>query len=250
MERESGMIVYDAQSYLAPATVKDENGDYRVLIPTTGASLLLQRDVDFGVPNKKFKKPMLYKAGAEKVTMGYGVSSFFETEEAVEEFPRDSTGKITTPFFFYRIRCSLKKLINPETGLYVHITDGFGSANSEESACGTAYRFDLGNTRLKIARKRALVDAALMLGQLSSMFSQDIENEDFMETLEEAVKVVRSEGDKVSRDQVARLYTIAGTVGKTKEEAKKVLKKFGYDSATDILIKDYDKIIEALKARE
>lgn len=236
------------EKFMAPATLKDDKENYLLTVPTTGAVILLERGVDFGIPAKsKLKKPMLYKSGAEKVIMGYGVSSFFTTEQAVEDFPRDAEGNLVNPLFFYRVRCTLKKIVNPETGAYVHITDGYGTANNMESACGFGSKWDAGNQRIKMARKRAMVDAALMLGQLSSMFSQDIENEEFMEPFEEAVKGVVDENAKISRQQVARLYTIAGNKGITKEQAKKFLSSAGYSSANDILLKDYDAIVEIFK---
>ena len=44
------------------------------------------------------------------------------------------------------------------------ITSGFGSANSEEKRNGFASAFDVANTAVKMAKKRALVDAVISLG--------------------------------------------------------------------------------------
>ena len=161
-------MTQELSTYTAPAAVVPVGDDYSVTVGQT--SLLLKRDVDFGtIPGTK--KPTLYKGGAERIVMTYGVSTNFTVERAVESVEVDE------PFFFYLVRCSFDKAM-PD-GSIVHITDGYGSANTNEKKCGRASKWDLANTQLKIAKKRALVDGALLLGQLSNMFGQDIENEDF-----------------------------------------------------------------------
>lgn len=142
----------------------------------------LRMDQDYGtIPGTN--KPTLLKPGAEKILMLMGLTSEYEIVDKVENY--------TDGFFAYTVKSSLYK-----DGLL--ITEGFGSANTKE----TRYRqnewdeaqhkkvwtgdyqdpYTLVNTVLKMAKKRAQVDAALTVGSLSNVFTQDIE--DMKELLE------------------------------------------------------------------
>ena len=142
----------------------------------------LRMDQDYGtIPGTN--KPTLLKPGAEKILMLMGLTSEYEIVDKVENY-KDG-------FFAYTVKSSLYK-----DGLL--ITEGFGSANTKE----TRYRqnewnedqhkkvwngdyqdpYTLVNTVLKMAKKRAQVDAALTVGSLSNVFTQDIE--DMKELLE------------------------------------------------------------------
>ncbi|EOH86732.1 hypothetical protein [Enterococcus pallens] len=136
----------------------------------------LRVDQDYGtIPGTN--KPTLLKPGAEKILMLMGLTSEYEIVDKVENY--------TEGFFAYTVKSSLYK-----DGLL--ITEGFGSANTKE----TRYRqnewneaehkkiwnggyqdpYTLVNTVLKMAKKRAQVDAALTVGSLSNVFTQDIED--------------------------------------------------------------------------
>ena len=45
-------------------------------------------------------------------------------------------------------------------------------------------------------------------------------------------------------------YAAAGRHGLTKQDAKALLKKYGYSSAKDILTKDFDTILEELEGAD
>ncbi|MFA6307089.1 MAG: hypothetical protein WC639_04770 [Patescibacteria group bacterium] len=158
------------------------------------------------VPNHDYgvipgtNKPTLLKPGAEKIAKLLGLADTYEVVEKIEDWNK--------PFFSYLIKC---RLVSVRDG--VVISEGLGECNSYESKYRyrwvgdrdlppdadisklarqerksksgghwTVYRLDNEdifsqvNTLLKMAKKRALVDASLSAGRLSDVFTQDIED--------------------------------------------------------------------------
>lgn len=165
-------------------------------------------------------KPTLLKPGAEKIVLLYKLVAEFETT--------DKTADYVNGFFMYEMRCTINKVIvNDGVMVKFPVAQGVGSCNSKESKYrylwveegklpagldknslvkksnqyGTKYQIEdvdvcsKANTILKMAEKRALVDAALHLANLSEIFTQDIEDmENFnQEETEAAVKTTKSE---------------------------------------------------------
>ncbi|TIH66344.1 hypothetical protein EWQ15_30055, partial [Klebsiella pneumoniae] len=118
---------------------------------------------DYGLIPGTGSKPTMLKPGAEKIVMLLGLTSEFDILESTRDFEKG--------FFQYQIKCQLKK------DGYV-ITEGIGAANTMESKYKKGDPYTLDNTVLKMAKKRALVDAALLVGSLSDVFTQDIEDMD------------------------------------------------------------------------
>lgn len=181
------------------------------------------KDQDYGViPGTT--KPTLLKPGAEKIAKLLGLADTYEILDKAEEWDK--------PFFRYLVKC---KLIHVK--MNVVISEGMGECNSLESKYRwrwvgerdipegmdtskmvtqerkgkngghwTVYRLDNDdiysqvNTILKMAKKRALVDAALSAGRLSDVFTQDIEDipsiaqQDF--TTERPAERARTEPEK------------------------------------------------------
>lgn len=139
-------------------------------------------------------KPTLLKPGAEKIGMLFGVNPEYDFLEKIEDYNND--------FFAYDIRCTLFKNGQP-------VSQGVGSCNSKEkkyrwvnvkeseipshidkstlaqttdSYGRTKYKMEnddvcsLVNTILKMAKKRAFIDATLQLAALSEIFTQDVED--------------------------------------------------------------------------
>lgn len=123
----------------------------------------LKPKVDFGVIPGTGSKPSLLKPGAEKILMLLGLSSEYEIIEQIQDYEEG--------FFAYTIRCILTK--NGQV-----ITEGLGHCNSKEKKYESDKqdKYMLGNTCLKMAKKRAQVDAALTVGSLSNIFTQDLED--------------------------------------------------------------------------
>lgn len=220
------LTLYEAAP--APA-VKESRGNY--IMSICGQETTLKRDVHFGViPGTK--KPSLYKAGAEKIVWMYGVTTDYTLEHAVED-PENG-------YFFYRFRCDFRK------GELL-ITTGYGSANSREKGCGTASGFDVANSVLKKAKKRSMVDGALLIGQLSDLFSQDMENEDFMASSNELTKK-RADTDPITTQQARRIFAIGRAAGLSSDEVRDIVNIAGYDSTKKITQADYDRVCALVEA--
>lgn len=198
-------------------------------------SVKLERGTDFGViPGTK--KPSLYKAGAEKIATNYGLCQRYSIESKHEVVDGKSI------LFYYLVRCDLVKIID---GREYVITSAFGSANTNEKRNGFNAAWDAANGTVKMAQKRALVGAVLALCSGSSMFAQDMEDEAFMKQAESITRT--GPEDPISKQQITRLYAIAGEAGLTSGEAKQKIIALGYASTKDIKQKDYDGVCDALR---
>jgi hypothetical protein len=124
---------------------------------------------------------------------------------------------------------------------------------------------DLANTILKMAKKRALIDAVLTSTAASDIFSQDIEDLPEGYVSPEETQAPQGEqpapapapapgaqapaGDVISDAQRKRLYAIAMSAGMEKDQFKSWLKdNFGYEHSTDIKRSQYDEICSAAEA--
>ena len=150
----------------------------------------LKKGHDFGeVPGTS--KPTLLKPGGEKICMLFGLNPEYEFLKVTEDYDKE--------FFSYNIRCTLFRNGQP-------VAQGVGSCNSKEkkyrfinvdaipdSYAGynesftdkygrTKYKINnpdicsLVNTILKMAKKRAFIDAVLQVASLSEVFTQDLED--------------------------------------------------------------------------
>jgi len=152
-------------------------------------------DHDFGtIPGTP--KPSLWKPGAEKLCKLLGLADSYQVIDKVEDWKEG--------FFYYRVTCELRSIRDGTL-----ISQGLGSCNSKESRYryrwvfgsevpenldkkslatktirtkkgqkAVMYRienedpYSLPNTLLKMAKKRAMIDAVLSAGRLSDIFSQ------------------------------------------------------------------------------
>lgn len=120
----------------------------------------LKENHDYGtIPGTN--KPTLLKPGAEKILMLFGLASEYELIEKIQDYDKG--------FFAYTVKCTLLK--NGEK-----ITEGVGSCNTKEKKYVNQDAYTLANTCLKMAKKRAQIDASLTVGSLSEIFTQDIED--------------------------------------------------------------------------
>lgn len=155
----------------------------------------LRKDYDYGViPGTN--KPTLLKPGGEKICMLFNLYPEYEFLQTIEDYNKG--------FFSYNLKCTLKVDERP-------VSQGVGSCNSKEKRyrcilvkeipenyLGITEKIEdkLGNikykienpdvysfvnTILKMAKKRAFIDAVLQVASLSDIFTQDLE--DFNELL-------------------------------------------------------------------
>ena len=108
-------------------------------------------------------KPTLLKPGAEKIMRLAKVACEYEIIDQITDLDK--------PFFSYTFKC--KVLLGPGGPV---IDEGVGECNSLEGKYANNNAFSVRNTILKMAKKRALVDAALAIGRLSDLFTQDLED--------------------------------------------------------------------------
>ncbi|RYG69477.1 hypothetical protein EON80_09735 [bacterium] len=110
-------------------------------------------------------KPTLFKPGAEKLVAVFGLSPFVEITNRVEDWD--------SGFLAYEVKVRLvnKRTQNVEA-------EGVGSCNSRERRYKNQDAANVANTILKMAKKRALIDATLSATRASGMFTQDLEDLD------------------------------------------------------------------------
>ena len=233
-EEVTALAPYTAEAKIAVVQPKGKN--YLINCGNFGQQVL-KRDVDFGVIPKT-KKPSLFKSGAEKVAMGYGLLQHYTIESKIEQVGKE-------PIFYYLVRCDLVKVYN---GIEYVWTSAYGSANTSEKRNGFNSPYDAANSTLKMAQKRALVAAALSISGLSDAFTQDMENEDFMQNAQALIDTDKPDSP-VSTAQIKRLYAIGGEAGMNAAEVKQILVAQGYTSTKQIKQKDYDAVIDLIKKK-
>lgn len=222
------------------ALVEAKRGNYIITAPT-GAQRELKRNEDFGNPvNPKtgkpvFPQPILYKGGAEKIIRDY---------KMFDRYIVQSHSDPENGYFYYEVKCQIVAY-NPQTGQEIVYTEGVGCANTRESKTGTQSGFDGANSALKKAKKRAMVDAAISLAGLSSIFTQDLENENFMNSAYEVVQA--KDDDPITSKQRQRIFAIAAQQGLSNEQTKQWITAKGFASVKDIRQKDYDAICNELE---
>ena len=210
------------------ALAKAKGDGYVVKTPAGKTSL--ERDIDFGViPGTK--QPTLLKAGAEKIVMAYGLLQHYTIEAKHEEFGDN-------PVMCYVVKCELVK-IAPNGREYV-FTTGYGSANTKEKRNGRNSAYDSANSCIKMAQKRALTSAALSISGLSTLFSQDMENETFVNANYNAIAQTNDPGAPLTTKQLRLLFALAGNLGLNAQEAKQRISDAGYASMKSLTQADFD----------
>lgn len=132
-------------------------------------SMLQQFVKDMMIPGQdygiipKCDKPSLFKPGGEKLCDIFGFSKKVEVINRVEDWKEG--------IFHYEVKVTL---ISKRTGLIE--AEGVGSCNSREKKYATQHSFSIVNSILKMAKKRAFIDAVLSSTRSSGLFSQDLED--------------------------------------------------------------------------
>lgn len=215
--------IIDSLNVQAVKSTLDKINQFQAVIQKS-----LKQNFDFGVmPGTT--KPTLLKPGAEKILMMMGLRSEFEIIDSTRDFENG--------FFQYQVRC---KLFKGDT----LITEGLGSCNTKEKKYRNQDAFTLDNTVLKMAKKRALVDATLLVASLSDIFTQDLEDMDLEGNTVVNVKTTFDDDKTISKAQARRLYALSNG---NAELCKKIIEKYGYKKSDEIKVNDYEKIAEEIK---
>jgi uncharacterized protein (DUF3820 family) len=196
-------------------------------------------------------KPTLLKPGAEKIGMLMGVNPEYDFLKCEEDYKAE--------FFSYNIKCTLFRNGQP-------VAQGVGNCNSKEkkyrylnmseadlpagidkSTLETTtdkygrlkYKMDnpdicsLVNTILKMAKKRAYVDATLQLAALSEIFTQDVED------MKELIK--NEQSDNMTVEEAANMKISFGkhkgkTLGEIYKQSNDYVQWF-LEKGTDPIVK-------------
>jgi hypothetical protein len=162
---------------------------------------MMQPNIDYGlIPG--CQKPSLYKSGAEKLCDVYGFSKQLEVTNRIEDWEHG--------IFAYEVKMIL---ISKRTGQIE--AEGIGSCNSRERKYKNQDGFTLCNTILKMAKKRALIDAVLSATRSSGIFTQDVVDMDLG-------------ADKVKREPdvtINQVYALAKKSNIPTDFIKKILRE-------------------------
>lgn len=161
-ERE-GMEEKEQRNSMIPAMVVDmEYAKSRIVELQNFIKVMMVPNIDYGfIPG--CPKPMLFKPGAEKLCDIYGLSKQIEVIKRMEDWDKG--------IFHYEVKATLT---NKRTGLVE--SEGLGSCNNREKKFAGQDPFSVINSILKMAKKRAIVDATLAATRTSGIFGQDMEN--------------------------------------------------------------------------
>lgn len=249
-------------------------------------------------------KPTLLQDGAHQICLTFHLQPEFHIEDKTE----DRTAN--PPFLAYFCRC---RLYHRPSGMLV--AEGIGSANSYESRYRYRwveappeeqqrwqelkdlpnYRsrkinnrwvlqrrvenpdiYDLQNTLVKMAKKRAYVDATLNATGASRLFTQDLEDIGHIVAEEQAGEAPPPEqgqqrpqqqgqkttnghtktrngngGGKATQAQLSKIYAMTRGLGIDKETIRAIsLDKFGKESSTQLTKAEASELIEYLQAME
>ena len=185
LQVNSGMSLIGSINIEEVASIMQKINTFQAIVQQT-----LKKDHDYGIiPG--VQKPTLLKPGGEKICMMFGVNPEYEFLAVQEDYKSE--------FFSYNMKCTLYKSGLP-------CAQGVGSCNSKEKKyryinvdklptgyMGSSEEFtdkygrskykientdicSIVNTILKMAKKRAFIDAVLQVASLSEVFTQDVED--------------------------------------------------------------------------
>ena len=179
---------------------------------------------DFGmIPG--CQKPSLFKSGAEKLCDVYGFGKHIEITNRTEDWDKG--------VFAYEAKATI---VSKRTG---HVeAQGIGAANSLERKYAKQDGFTVQNTIIKMAKKRALIDAVLSATRSSGIFSQDLEdlkaepqeqrpNPSYTVSTQPVPAPKRppqDSNDKATGEQLQRIYTLAEELSLSPQKAKTMMK--------------------------
>jgi hypothetical protein len=225
---------------------------------------------DFGkIPGTD--KPTLLKPGAEKLGTFYGYSNKVDVVNKIEDWKGG--------FFHYEVKVSL---INKKTGCVE--AEGIGSCNSKEARYryrwafenqlprgvtkeelprkaitknGKTYNlyrtenddvFTLPNTLLKMAKKRAFVDATLSATRTSGIFTQDVEDYTEAEIVESETK---TNSNLATDPQRKKLYAMSKERKISDEVMHSIItERYKKESSKDLTKTEIQDLFEFLEKEE
>ena len=95
----------------------------------------------------------------------------------------------------------------------------------------------------------ALSMAVLAISGLSTAFTQDMENEDFMNGAND-IAATQDENAPINSKQVRRIFALAADQGMSANEVKNKIVAAGFASTKDIKQKDYEAVCKLFEKSE
>ena len=198
--------------------------------------------IDYGViPH--CNKPTLLKSGAEKILNFLGLIARTEIVNRVEDH--------NNAFFSYECKLFLIDYNGVVKG------EGIGICNTREGRYAKQNGYAVQNTVLKMAKKRALVDAVLNVGNLSARFTQDVEDMNLepeqtegksVNELKSSITPAPKTEKPASQKQIYYLETLMGQHGVSLEAMNKyVSQQYGVDDYRKVSGLQASRIIEKFK---
>jgi hypothetical protein len=199
---------------------------------------VLQENVDYGFPagqRDPSQKPSLYKSGAEKLTRLFNLTPSFELIKIEER----------EDYVYYLFKCTLKTV----SGIVVG--EGYGSANSKEKRHWSENPLGNANTILKMAKKRAHVDAVLTGLGASNVFTQDLEDMEENGHAQEQ-KTHEQTQTKASEKQIKYIQTLISEISRLSETPRdqlvaEIKDKYGVASSKELTVEQASQLIGELQ---
>lgn len=168
-DRNGGIIQFSRRQEVNPGTVLVpdfaitlNDARERIRMLQEFVREMMKEGIDYGiVPG--CNKPSLLKPGAEKLCDIFGFSKHLEVINRLEDWDKG--------IFHYEVKAVL---LCKRTGEIE--AEGLGSCNTKEKKYRSQDAYTIINTILKMAKKRALVDAVLSATRSSGIFTQDMED--------------------------------------------------------------------------
>lgn len=267
----NGIQEYDNSSIDFAMTVDEMEKRMRIMQDFIRRAMV--ENQDYGkIPGTD--KPTLLKSGAEKLGIFYGYSNSVEIINKVEDWKNG--------FFHYEVKVTL---ISKRTGKIE--AEGMGSCNSMESRYryrwvfenqlpksmnkddlhrkvirknGQSYTmfrienedvFTLPNTLLKMAKKRAFVDATLSATRTSGIFTQDVEDFMDVEANEKPEPKQQTKTDIATEAQLKKLYAMTKELGISQEYMSSLIReRYGRESSRELTKKEIQDLFKYLETGE
>lgn len=206
---------------------------------------MMMPNIDYGII-QGCKKPSLLKPGAEKLCDIFGFSKQLEVLNRIEDWDKG--------LFHYEIKIIL---INKKTGQLE--AEGIGCCNSREKKFKNQDSFTIINTLLKMAKKRALIDAVLSATRSSGIFTQDMEldktsnnfnannNQLNINYRDNKINIL-NKVDYITKEQQWEIFKVIEQSHMPMNYAKSIMKeKYNVDQTKQLTSEQADEFIDVLK---